>query len=397
LRASRAIAILTAVGTSVLLVATATQWLGAARMPRVLARAGFDVSVLIPKGSLAEKSAFVSRIGFLPHNATSREWVHAFAATVKATAPRLVLPCDDTALRLLMLLAVAPPQDMQAELKVQLQKLVADSLGDPEFYRTSIDKTQVSAAAAAMGVPVPAHRVVSSLDEAEPFVAAHGFPLVVKRGQSTAGDGVAICQNRDELAAAITSLLRPAGLDFGDSAVGSVVLQAHERGRIHFYVAAAWQGELLAGFACEKLEGEPMGPTTATRYFRSKAMHDLTARLARGFGLTGIFSPEFIVREATGEPVLLELNRRMSHGSHIGSGFDVDIAAALYSAMHGVPPTSRAELADGEMHLRAHFPSEWIRDVGSRWLREARVDIPWDEPELFKALVAEGRRRLQEG
>jgi len=49
------------------------------------------------------------------------------------------------------------------------------------------------------------------------------------------------------------------------------------------------------------------------------------------------------------------------------------------------------------MHLRAHFPSEWIRDVGSRWLREARVDIPWDEPELFKALVAEGRRRLQEG
>ena len=92
-----------------LLVATATQWLGAARMPRVLSRAGFDVSVLIPKGSLAEKSRFVSRIGFLPPNATSREWVHAFAATVKATSPRLVLPCDDTALRLLMLLAVAPP------------------------------------------------------------------------------------------------------------------------------------------------------------------------------------------------------------------------------------------------------------------------------------------------
>ena len=106
-----------AVGTSVLLVATATQWLGAARMPRVLARAGFDVSVLIPKGSLAEKSRFVKRIGYIPDHATSREWVYAFAATVKATEPRLVLPCDDTALRLMMLLATSPPTDMQPQLK----------------------------------------------------------------------------------------------------------------------------------------------------------------------------------------------------------------------------------------------------------------------------------------
>lgn len=380
-----------------LLVATATQWLGAARMPRVLTRAGFDVSVLIPKGSLAEKSRFVSRIGFLPPNATSREWVYAFAATVKAVAPRIVLPCDDTALRLLMLLATVPPPDLQPEIRVQLQALINESLGDPAFYRTSIDKTLISPAAEALGLPVPAHRVVSSLDEAEPFIAAHGFPLVVKRSQSTAGEGVAIAQNRDELAAALTRLLQPAGLDFGDSAVGSVMLQAHVPGQVHFYVAVAWKGELLAGFAVDKLEGEPLGPTTASRYFRSNAMHELTARLAKGFGLTGIFSPEFIMHERTGEPILVELNRRMSHGSHIGESFNLCVAAALYSAMHGLPQTTRAELDDGEEHLRAHFPWEWIRDAESRWLRECRVDIPWDEPELFQALVEEGRRRLSEG
>ena len=126
-----------------------------------------------------------------------------------------------------------------------------------------------------------------------------------------------------------------------------------------------------------------------------QAMHGLTARLARGFGLTGIFSPEFVVHADTGEPILLELNRRMSHGSHIGTAFNVDIAAALYSAMHGLSPTTRAELDDGEEHRCAHFPSEWIRDAGSRWLLEARVDIPWDEPELFQAMVEEGRRQLQ--
>ena len=324
--------------------------------------------------------------------------MYAFAATVKATAPRLVLPCDDTALRLLMLLVASPPQDMQPQLKVQLGVLIADSLGDPEFYRTSIDKTMIPAAAEAMGVPVPAHCVVASLDDAEPFIAAHGFPLVVKRGQSTAGDGVAICGNRDELAAALTRFLMPGGLDFGDLTVGSVALQAHVPGRIHFYMGAAWKGELLTGVAVEKLEGEPMGPTTASRYFRSKAMHDLTAKLTRGFGLTGIFSPEFVVHEQTGEPVLLELNRRMSHGSHISAGFGLDFAAALHSAMHGLPPVTRAELDDGEEHLRAHFPAEWIRDAESPRLRECRVDIPWDDPELFHALVEEGRRRLkQEG
>ena len=375
-----------------LLVATATQWLGAARVPRALSRAGFDVSVLIPKGSLAEKSRFVRRIGFLPHNATSREWMYAFAATVKAVAPRIVLPCDDTALRLLMLLATLPPPEMRPDLKIQLQVLINDSLGEPVLYRTSIDRTLITPAAEAMGIPVPAHRVVSSLGEAESFIAAHRFPLVVRRSQSTAGEGVAIVHSSDELAAAMTRLLQPAGLDFGDSTVGSVMLQAHIPGRAHFYVGVAWKGELLAGFAVDKLEGDPLGPPTASRYFRSKAMHELTARLAKGFDLTGIFSPEFIVDERTGEPILLDLNRRMSHGSHIGALFNVDVAAALHSAMHGLPQTTRAELDDGEEHLCAHFPAEWVRDAESRWLREARVDIPWDEPDLFLALVEEGRR-----
>lgn len=384
--------------TSVLLVATATRWLGAARMPRVLANAGFEVSLLIPKGSPAEKSRFVKRIGFVTDDATPKDWVYAFAAMVKGTAPKLILPCDDTALRLLMLLAVMPPPGMRPELQAELAALIVESLGDPAFYRTSIDKTLISAAAEALGVSVPPHRVVGDRAEAESFVASHGFPIIVKRSQSTAGDGVAICKDGAELTAAIARLLVPLPIDFGDAAVGRVMLQAHIPGRIHFYTAAAWKGELLAGVAVEKMEGEAMGPSSAVRYYRSRPMHDFTARLARGFGLTGIFSPEYIVHERTGEPVLLELNRRMSHGTHMSAAFGLDVAAALYAAMHGTPPASRRELDDGEEHLRAHFPAEWIRDADSRWLRECRVDIPWEEPELFRALVDEGINILrQEG
>ena len=75
-------------GISVLLVSTATTWFGTARMPRALVHAGFDVALLAPKDSLAGKSRFVGRIGEVPENASPRDWIYAFAATVKATAPR---------------------------------------------------------------------------------------------------------------------------------------------------------------------------------------------------------------------------------------------------------------------------------------------------------------------
>ena len=57
----------------------------------VLAVAGFDVSLLAPKDSLAEKSRFVARVAHLHDDTTPMQWVHAFAATVQATSPRLVV------------------------------------------------------------------------------------------------------------------------------------------------------------------------------------------------------------------------------------------------------------------------------------------------------------------
>jgi hypothetical protein len=46
-------------------------------------------------------------------------------------------------------------------------------------------------------------------------------------------------------------------------------------------------------------------------------------------------------------------------------------------------------LDPGEEHFVVHFPLEWVRDPNSRYLREYPVDIPWDEPELVDAIVAQ--------
>jgi hypothetical protein len=73
------------------------RWFAAARVPRALAKAGSEVTLLAPRGSLAEHSSYVSRIGHIPDNANPMQWVFALAASVQATSPRLVVPGDDTA------------------------------------------------------------------------------------------------------------------------------------------------------------------------------------------------------------------------------------------------------------------------------------------------------------
>lgn len=380
--------------TPLLMVATATEWLGIARMPRNLSHAGFEVSLLVPPASVAEQSRFVRRFDHVPAGATTADWVDAFAAAVQATAPRLVLPCDDTALRLLMLLALSPPPTMLPTLHVRLATLIADSLGDPRFFRASVNKTLFGPAAAALGVQVPASIVVDSLDAAEAFVAEHGFPLVLKSSHSTAGEGVALCPDRAELRREFSRLRATPLLDFDDISAGKILLQAFVAGTIHFYTAVAWRGRLVSGVAVEKIEGERKGPTSAVRYFHSAPMHEATARVSHGFGLTGIFSPEFVVEDGTGELFMLEVNRRFSHGTHRGERINVDAAAALFAAMHGGKPP-RDQLDPGEEHFCAHFPQEWMRDPESPHLHRLPVDIPWDEPELARALAGLGVQQFR--
>jgi len=373
---------------SVLLISTATHWFAQARMPRCLALAGFEVSILAPRGSLAEKSRFVKKIGHIPESATAEQWIHAFAATVKAVAPVLVLPCDDTAFRLLQMLVYAPPRNLQPALQREFAALITASLGTPAFYRTSVDKALLCPAAAAMGVRVPAHVVVEEPHEAEAFAAAHGYPVVVKRGHSTAGVGVAICSTPAELQQAFATLRQPDPTGLSEAFGRRLLVQAHVPGRIQYYAGVAWKGALISGMAVEKVVGEPKGPSTVSRYFRSDALRDFSARLAHGFEMTGIFAPEFALHDETGEPYLIEVNRRMTHGTHRGAAMDVDACAALFAALTGTPATTRADLDEGEEHLCVHFPSEWLRDPASRWLRDHPVDVPWDEPELFEAMVA---------
>jgi predicted ATP-grasp superfamily ATP-dependent carboligase len=375
--------------TTVLLVATATRWLGTARIPRSLAAAGFEVALLAPKHSIAEKSGFVDRIGHLPDNATPKQWLYAFAATVKATSPRLVVPCDDKAFDLMQMVVLRPSANMRPEVQLQLAALITDSLGDPAHYRTSVDKTLLPPAAAAMGVRVPAHAVIADLAGAEAFAAGRGYPVVLKRGLSTAGDGVEIVERREQLAPAIAALTRTGRSVRGDADPARLLIQERIPGTIHYENTAAWRGTRIGGFAVERLQYEDVkGPATVIRCYDSAQIRDFSAKLVQGFGMTGLFATEYLVHRDTGDAYLLEINRRLTPGMHVGPRVSVDLCALLYSAIHGTPLTTRREPDARDQWVNVHFPQEWLRDPASPYLRDYPVDVPWDEPELVEAMLA---------
>ena len=373
----------------VLLVATATQWFGTARIPRSLTRAGFEVSLLAPRDTLAEKSRFIARTRHLPDNATPRQWVDAFSEMVGETSPRLLLPCDDTAFRLLQTLALSPPGGMRPELHLQLATLIGDSLGDPRFYRTSVEKTLLPPAAQALGIRVPPYAIIDTLAAAQSFAATHGYPIVLKRDHSTAGEGVAIVESSERLAAAFERLMRPDSSALTHPETGTVLIQALINGDVHYENTAAWNGRRIGGFAVHRLEyADVKGPAAVIRCYRSDEIGDFSSKLVRGFGMTGLFATEYIVERASGEAYLLEINRRMTPGFHVGSRIGVDLCLALRCAMQGVAPTTRVGMDEGEEHLNVHFPQEWLRDPRSHYLRDHPVDVPWDEPELIRAMLA---------
>jgi hypothetical protein len=130
------------------------------------------------------------------------------------------------------------------------------------------------------------------------------------------------------------------------------------------------------------------GPSTVVRCRSAPEARRFSELLAAGFGISGFFGPEFIEHEATGAVYLIEINRRVTNGVQMGGLVGVDLCAALASALDGRIYEKRADIPAGEEHLIAEFPQEWLRDPGSPHLREARTDVPWDDPDLLRAMLA---------
>ncbi|HVN35247.1 MAG TPA: ATP-grasp domain-containing protein [Casimicrobiaceae bacterium] len=377
---------------SILLVSTATSWLGTARMPRVLARAGFEVVLLAPQGSLAAKSRYVSRTGYLASTATPMEWLLRLIRMIEEHAPEALVPCDEMAVRLLITVALEPPLGFDPGLTARLVGLVEASLGDPRYYVASIDKTMLPAAAEAMGVRVPDYAIATSADDARRRARALGFPIVIKRRFGFAGQGVAVVASDEDLAAAAQQLLRPDQLDLGERRPPELLVQAFVAGPYHSQSLVAQRGAVLASFAHERYVPTAVikGQTAVLRFIDSPETLAFSETLCRGLGMSGFFSIQFVLDAKSANAYLLEINRRLVTHMHLGERVGRDLATAFFDRSErsgrGAAATTKHDAE--ESGVIAVFPREWLRDPDSPYLVDFPVDVPWDDPPLLEAMLA---------
>ena len=374
-------------GIPVLLAATATKWASPARLPCELVRAGFDVSVLAPRGALLVRSRYVSAVTYLPDGATPMQWAHMLAGAVGDRPPRLIVPCDDTTLHLMLLFVDSPPEGLTQSTRELLLALIRTSLGDPTHYRTSIDKTLLPPAAEALGVRVPSYTVISDIGGGRTFAEAHGYPVVLKRPFGTAGRAVEVIADEAQLEAGFWKLASSSGGTVLDS--NDMLIQAWVPGKGLLHAVAAWRGVAYAGMTREVLKrSSATGPSTVVRCIQAPEAKSFSGVLAAGLGISGFFGAEFIEHEQTHQVYLIEINRRVTNGVQMGGLVKVDLCAALAAALDGRAYTGRTDIALGEEHLIAECPQEWLRDPESPYLLDARTDIPWDDVEVLRAMLA---------
>ncbi|HEV7413409.1 MAG TPA: ATP-grasp domain-containing protein [Casimicrobiaceae bacterium] len=372
-----------------LMVSTASQWLGPARMARALAKGGCEVSLLAPADSLAAKSRYVAKRHVLAGNAIPMEWLQSLLKAIDDTAPRLLVPCDEMAVRLLFALVLDPPPDLPAATRLRLDVLIRTSLGDPAFFQSSIDKILLPPAAEALGIRMPPYALADGIDEAIACAATLGYPLVLKRRFGFAGEGVALVTDADDLVRQCQSLLSPDQLDLGQRHPRQLLVQSFIRGAYHSQAIAAWQGMPLARFAWERQVATLAykGQTSVLRFVRSAETAAYTETLCEAFGISGFCNVQFVL-DQDGRAYLLELNRRIVTHMHMGERVGADLAAAMARHLRGLPPAPRTEPPSEFGPSVAIFPREWLRDPRSRWLHEYASDLPWDDPALIKAMLA---------
>jgi predicted ATP-grasp superfamily ATP-dependent carboligase len=373
--------------SKVLIFAT-RDWFGPARLPSALVRAGFSVVSLSFAEALITHSRHVETRLLLPDAPSDTDFITALRRALLSVEPDLVVPGDDPAVELLHALYFDAKANGPASLTACLQR----SLGDSAHYPQVQSRQGLHAQAVELGLRLPEQEVVTSLDEAKGFADRHGFPLVLKVENSSAGFGTYICKDVAALAA---------GFAYFDARFGrrgqtpSVMLaQRFITGQVAMRAVVALAGRVLAGLSALKVETHPAptGPSTIVEFIENHEMARSAEELTRAFGIAGFASFDFMLEEGTGAAYLIELNPRPTPIVHLGGAFGPDLAGALWQALTRTPP--RASQAVDARRRVALFPQEWVRQKDSAYFEKAFHDVPWDDPGLVSALVLQAREQM---
>jgi len=362
-------------------------WLGVARLPGLLAEAGFRVASLCDPGSLLAKTKHNERVFPIDQ----RDGTHALRSLSTAFVEwpcDLILPGDDATVRLLQDALVLIRQGRAKGVPNGLEQALARSLGDPSGFEPMRSKVAMGELVREIGLKVPERRPVLAVSDALAFAEEHGYPVLLKSERSVAGRGVRVCPDEDSLAAAAFELLP----QFAGQERGRVFAERFVEGRTCLGAFVAWQGRVVGCAALEKTETDPPGGlATVVTCTENRLLEQMVRVVVERTGATGLGSVEAIV-DADFVPWFVEVNPRYVPPMAPSRLAGFHVGRLLRSALEG----RRAEPWSWPVgSVYALFPQEVLRDPESEWLAKAVHDVPEDDPPLVAAYgeYAEQERR----
>ena len=242
---------------------------------------------------------------------------------------------------------------------------------DLETYRTASDKARLLALAAASGFGVPETRVIHSAEDVAAVLRDRAFfPAILKPHRSVVTVGgkrvkTQVTQVRDGGALSRALAILP-------EAAFPVLLQRPVSGVGEGFFALRWGGRMIAMFAHRRLREKP--PAGGVSVYREsialdRALAEPGVRLLDALGWQGVAMVECKRDDATGRPVVMEINGRFwgSLQLAIDAGVDFPTLLVRCAAGEAVP-----EYRDYRLGVR----SRWFwGDVDHLYLRfrEAQV------------------------
>jgi hypothetical protein len=350
------------------LVLALDNWLGAARLPKALQCAGFEVSLLSYPNTLVSLTKYANdRDLCLPSDPAEIVANRILGLLQKPT--KMIIPGDDRALRFLQHIIEVGEKGY---LPFALTDIARKSLPDASAFKYSTDKWAASGFMAGMGFRTPQSTKVWSLQDLRDFVDQAGLPAIVKPLMGTAGEGVQILLTGDDVQNARLS------------ADSEWLAQKYIVGKAGACASVALEGKHIASIPYEKTISHPgeTGPATLVTRLDNEVMTRGAAAYANAVNANGFYSMDYVIEEGSGDAYFLEVNARVVPLVTVSEKVGLDLCRALYKAMAGAPIP---QLDTSAPRRIAFYPQELHRDPQSPYRNEI-LDEPFDDPLVHKAM-----------
>jgi predicted ATP-grasp superfamily ATP-dependent carboligase len=348
------------------LVCCASNWASPARLPRVLSRAGFWVSVLSARDHYLARTRYVDQVIGAPADVDG--YVDALRAHLAEVSYRRVFITDDP-----LLAALAARRDEPwLEGVLPMTGAWASALASKAHF------TELAAGA---GLPVADSHVCASLEGARRAAHDLGWPVMLKQSSGYAGLGVRLAHSDEELSAAWPELA-------GDL----VVVQRFIEGPIGNSVVLFHRGAPICWMSAFKVRTwpGPFGPSSARRFMTHPEVEPLLRKVGTLTQYHGFAAVDWVL-DGDGHLRVIELNARPVPTIHMGPLAGVDFARALRESLAGTPTVHAPPDPPADAPVYPMFPEDVYRAAAednlsiASWLPVPGrfTDLPWQDPPLL--------------